>query len=93
VSNDYTVVGVPPGCAIEGRDGTFVEIVRAMTPVHAAMKARRIFAREPDEYDNVEILAVFEGRHTDVFSGAITDEDEARLAAFDAELAEEEEER
>ena len=81
--NTYTVIGLHPGVDWERgiRDATFVHDVRAATPTLAAWEAKRQMTtncvQNPDGSDNIEIIAVFEGRHTNFYEPTLdTEEDE-----------------
>ena len=71
--NVYTVIGVHPDADRKGglRGATFVHAVDAATPTLAAREARRQMTAshpgDPGDPDEVAIIAVFEGRHTDAY--------------------------
>lgn len=70
--NEYTVVGVYPGKALEGYHGTYVESIHAETPVKAAQAVRRKLAEAQGlDADDFATLAVFEGRHNDVYEPSV----------------------
>ena len=67
----WTVVGAyPPGGGSCLRDNTFIDIVEAASSTEAGGKA--VAARTEDthfEPDDIAVLAVFAGGHSDVWKG------------------------
>lgn len=67
--NTYTVVAMAPD-VWQGDDRTrsFVEATVASTPGMAANSVRQAFAADIDaEPEDIIIIAVFEGKHSDVY--------------------------
>ena len=81
--NTYTVIGLYGdnvwADVSRMREATFVAPITAPTPTMAARWARDHFS-DDHERDDIEIIAVFEGRMTDVYEPSIdTDEYEALI--------------
>jgi hypothetical protein len=86
MSSTYTVVGMNPGMATEGYDGSFVDVVVAMSPAHAAYRCRRTRANDNEcDPEDFEVLAVFVGSHTDEYDPLLA-KDNDRMAELDKEL-------
>jgi len=82
--NTYTVIGLHPDADWKGglRNATFVHDVEAATPTLAAREAKRqmttSYACDPGNPDDIEIIAVFEGRHTDLYEPILDTEEYER---------------
>ena len=80
----YTVIGLHAEADWKGgiRGATFVHAVKAATPTLAAREAKRqmttSYACDPGNPDDIEIIAVFEGRHTDHYEPTLDTEDYER---------------
>ena len=86
--NAYTVVGLHADADWKGgvRGATVVHAVDAATPTLAAREARRqmttSYPSDPGDPDDIAIIAVFEGRHTDLYEPSLdTDEYERSVAS------------
>ena len=85
--NTYTVIGLHPDADWKGgiRGATFVHTVEAATPTLAAREARRQmtvgYPGDPGDPDDVAIIAVFEGRHTDLYEPSLDTEEYERSVA------------
>jgi len=82
--NTYTVIGLHPDADWKGglRNATFVHAVEAATPTVAAREAKRQMTtgcpEDPGDPDDIEIIAVFEGSHTDHYEPTLDTEDYER---------------
>ena len=83
--NTYTVIGLHPDTDWSDglRDATFVHDVEAATPTLAAREAKRqVAGGDPDD---IEIVAVFEGRHDDRYEQSLDTEEYER--EFEQEMS------
>ena len=78
--NTYTVIGLHPDTDWSDglRDATFVHFVRAGTPTLAAREAKRQITGGESDPDDIEIVAVFEGRHDDRYEQSLDTEEYER---------------
>ncbi len=78
--NTYTVVGLHAEADWKGgvRGATFVHAVDAATPTLAAREARRqmtvSYPGDPGDPGDIAIIAVFEGRHADLYEPSLDTE-------------------
>ena len=88
MTNIYTVIGLRPDCDWSNgmREASFVARIKAMTPSHAGLLARRQIASENGyTEDDVEIFTVFEGCHEDLYTPSLA-ADAGYMAELDHEL-------
>ncbi len=82
--NAYTVIGLHADADWKGgiRSATFVHTVDAATPTLAAREAKCqmtvSYPGDPGDPDDVAIIAVFEGRHSDLYEPLLDTEEYER---------------
>ena len=89
--NTYTVIGLHADADWKGgmRGATFVHAVEAATPTLAAREAKRQMTtshpEDPGNPDDIEIIGVFEGRHSDLYEPILDTEEYERSVISEEE--------
>ncbi len=78
MTRTYTVVGLHPDADLDDgmREATFVHDVEADTPTRAVREVRLQMSADPEQAEDIEIIAVFEGRHNDVYDPILDNEEQ-----------------